>query len=107
MAEAAKPGGKKTPKGGSKGGTRFPRLDMAKALTYSKKLVSKTHNGPQPEQTILVGVFNSKGPMGAVRASALKQYGLMEGDAKGYTASALAREIEGALPHQRPALVQH
>ena len=106
MAETAKPAGKKTSKGGSKGGTRFPRLDIAEALAYSKKLVSKTHNGPQPEQTILVGVFNNKGPEGGVRASALKQYGLLEGDAKGYTASALARNIEAAVPDERPALVR-
>jgi hypothetical protein len=106
MAYPTKPGAKKTPKGGSKGGTRFPRLNIADALAYSKKLVSKTHNGPQPEQTILVGVFNNKGPEGAVRASALKQYGLMEGDAKGYSASSLARQIEAAVPEERPALIQ-
>jgi len=106
MADATKAAAKKTPKGGSKGGTRFPRLDIAEALAYSKKLVSKTHNGPQPEQTILVGVFNNKGAEGGVRASALKQYGLLEGDAKGYTASALARQIEAAVPQERPALVR-
>jgi len=106
MAEPTKAAAKKTSKGGSKGGTRFPRLNIADALAYSKKLVSKTHNGPQPEQTILVGVFNNKGAEGGVRASALKQYGLMEGDAKGYSASPLARQIEAAMPEQRPALVQ-
>ncbi|MGD0468346.1 MAG: hypothetical protein ABSA54_08225 [Terriglobales bacterium] len=106
MAEPTKAAAKKTPKGGSKGGTRFPRLNIADALAYSKKLVSKTHNGPQPEQTILVGVFNNKGAEGVVRASALKQYGLMEGDAKGYSASPLARQIEAAIPEQRSALVQ-
>src|SRR5208282_843231 len=107
MAEAAKTEKRKTPKGGSKGGTRFPRLNIADALAYSKKLVSKTHNGPQPEQTILVGVFKNKGPDGQVRASALKQYGLMEGDAaKGYVASQLARDIEAAVPEERTALVK-
>jgi hypothetical protein len=106
MAEQTKVAGKKPFKGGSKGGTRFPRLNIAEALAYSKKLVSKTHNGPQPEQTILVGVFNNKGPEGEVRASAIKQYGLMEGDANGYSASTLARNIEAAIPEQRPALIQ-
>ncbi len=107
MVEPTKPEKRKTPKGGSKGGTRFPRLNIAEALAYSKKLVSKTHNGPQPEQTILVGVFNNKGPEGGVRASALKQYGLMEGDAaKGYVASQLARDVEAAVPEEKAALIQ-
>jgi hypothetical protein len=88
-------------KGGSKGGTRFPRLKLGEALGYSKKLVSKTFNGPQPEVTVLVGVFNNKGPMGEVRASALKQYGLMEGDKEGYLASALAKKIEAVVPEER------
>ena len=88
-------------KGGSKGGTRFPRLDLKEALGYSKKLVSKTFNGPQPEMTVLVGVFGNKGPHGAVRASALKQYGLMDGDAKGYFASDLAKKIETVVPEEK------
>ena len=106
MAEAAKPEKKKMPKGGRRGGTLFPKINLQKALEYSKKLVSKTHNGPQPEQTILVGVFNNKGPGGGVRASALKQYGLMEGDTAAYSASPLARQIEAAIPEERPALTQ-
>lgn len=107
MAEASKSEKKKMPKGGSKGGTRFPQIDLQKALEYGKRLVSKTHNGPQSEQTILVGVFNNKGPAGQVRASALKQYGLMEGDTdEGFVASQLARDIEGAVPEERLALVQ-
>ena len=105
MAEATKQT-KTLPKGGRKGGTRFPNINLQKALEYAKKLVSKTHSGPQPEQTILVGVFNNKGPVGGVRASALKQYGLMDGDAKGYAASELARDIEAAVPEQRPGLLQ-
>jgi hypothetical protein len=104
MAEAKQPG---KLKGGRKGGTRFPNINLQKALEYTKKLVSKTHGGPQPEQTILVGVFNNKGPIGQVRASALKQYNLMDGDAKeGYVASQLARQIEAALPDEQPRLRQ-
>jgi hypothetical protein len=107
MAEAANSDKRKPPKGGRKGGTRFPQINLQKALEYGKKLVSKTHNGPQPEQTILVGVFNTKGTTGEVRASALKQYGLMEGDTnKGYVASQLARDIEGAIPEERVLLVR-
>jgi len=51
---------KKTmPKGGRKGGTVFPRLTLGKALEYATKLVSKTHIGPQPPNTVLVGVFGT------------------------------------------------
>jgi hypothetical protein len=98
--------GKKQTSGGSKGGTRFPRLNLRDALGYSKKLVSKTFGGPQPEATIFVGVFNNKGPEGGVRASALKQYGLMEGDRKGYFASDLAKKIEAVAPEEKADLVR-
>ena len=106
MSEVNKTAAKKIPKGGRKGGTTFPRLGLADALTYSKRLVSKTHNGPQPVQTVLVGVFNNKGPLGGVRASALKQYGLLQGDSHGYEASPLAKKIEAAVPEERAPLVQ-
>jgi hypothetical protein len=106
MAEAAKPAAKRASKSGSKGGTRFPRLNMAEALGYSKKLVSKTFSGPQAEATILVGVFNNKGPAGAVRASALKQYGLIDGDRNAYTASDLAKKIEAVVPEEKTALIR-
>jgi hypothetical protein len=68
----------KMPKGGRKGGTIFPRLNLKQALEYSKKLVSKTAVAPQPGATILAGVFNNAGPEGKVRLSALKQFGLLE-----------------------------
>jgi hypothetical protein len=108
MAETEKKTAAKqaVPKGGSKGGTRFPRLNMAQALGFSKKLVSKTFSGPQPETTILVGVFNNKGPHGEVRASALKQYGLMDGDRKGYVASDLAKKIEAVVPEEKAELIR-
>jgi len=98
--------GKKPPKGGSKGGTRFPRLTLSQALGYSKKLVSKTFSAPQPEAAILVGVFNNKGAEGEVRASALKQYGLMDGDRKGYLASKLAKDIEAVVPEEKTRLIR-
>jgi len=97
---------KKAPKGGRKGGTTFPRITLEKALQYSDKLVSKTHTGGLPESTILAGVFGTSGPDGQVRASALRQYGLLEGDKTAYTATPLAREIDAALDEEKPALLQ-
>lgn len=93
---------KKTPKGGSKGGTRFPRLSLSKAIEYSKKLVSKTHIGAHPATVILPGVFGSAGPLGQVRASALKQYGLLDGTPKAYEASELAKQVTSATPEDLP-----
>ncbi len=91
-------------KGGSRGGTRYPHLNLVDALTYAEKLVRKTHTGPQSEQTILIGVFDNKGPVGKVRASALKQYGLLDGEAAAYSASDLAKAIEAATPEEKPKL---
>jgi hypothetical protein len=105
MPEAAKQEKKVPPKGGRRGGTLFPKINLQKALEYSKKLVAKTHVARQPADEILPGVFGNSGPEGQVRASALKQFGLMEGDAKGYTSSKLARDIDAALPEERSALL--
>lgn len=106
MAEADTPTVKKPPKGGRKGGTLFPKINLKQAVNYSKKLVSKTHTGPQPETTILPGVFGNAGPNGKVRASALKQFGLLEGEVDAYKASELAREIDAAPEEDRSPLLQ-
>ena len=94
------------PKGGRKGGTTFPRLNLEQAVEYSQKLASKTHTGPQPENVILPGVFGASGAMGKVRASGLKQFGLLEGSPKGYSATDLAKQIVAATEDDRPGLLQ-
>lgn len=106
MAETEKPATKAPPKGGRKGGTMFPKINLEQALGYAKKLVSKTHTGPQPEKTILPGVFGNAGSEGKIRASALKQYGLLEGAADAYKATALARNIEAAPNEDRAPLLR-
>jgi len=64
MAEAEKASAKKTspPKGGRKGGTGYPKVKLEQAVAYAKKLVGKTHTGPQPALTILPGVFEVQQP---------------------------------------------
>lgn len=85
------------PRGGRKGGTSFPRIPLEDCLKYSKKLVAKTHTGPQPRDVIFAGVVGAKSGTGEVRISALKQYGLLKGDTKeNYSATDLAKKIEGA-----------
>jgi len=97
---------KKMPKGGKKGGTRFPQIPLKQAVEFAKKLVARTHTGPQPETIILKGVFNNSGPTGAVRASALKQFGLLEGEASAYTATTLAKGINSAPNEELAPLLQ-
>src|SRR6266496_3026903 len=87
---------KKMPKGGRKGGAQFPQTPLKQAVEFARKLVAKTHNGPQPENIVLKGVFNSATAPGKVRASALKQYDLMQGESTAYDATELARSINSA-----------
>lgn len=101
----AKKKGSRPEGAGRKGGTRFPQEDLSRAVGYAKKLVSKTHSGPQPENNILLSVFNNKGPAGKVRVSVLKQYGLMKGTSKAYEATQLARDITVAPPDELSPLL--
>jgi hypothetical protein len=80
-------------KGGRKGGATFPRIDLKQAVTYSKKLVSKTHTGAQPQAIIYPGVFGVTSSRGAAKASALKQFKLMKGNPAAFEATALAKSI--------------
>jgi hypothetical protein len=85
------------PKGGRKGGSVFPRVALVDAVSYARKLVSKTHTGAQPRDIILSGVVGSKSGIGNIRLSALKQYGFLKGDTKSnFSADDLAKKIEAA-----------
>jgi len=97
---------KKMPRGGRKGGTVFPRLELAKALQYTKKLVAKTHTSPQPARNILPGVFGSSGGRGKIRASALKQYDLLGGPVDAYKATELAKAIDAAPEAEQGPLIR-
>jgi hypothetical protein len=68
--------------------------------------VSKTHTGALPEKTILQGVFGSGTSSGKIRASALKQFGLLEGTVEAYKATKLAKEIDAAPNQDRQPLHQ-
>lgn len=92
------------PKGGRKGGTTFPRLTLTEALTYSDNVARKTTTGPQSVENIRLGVFESKGPRGGVKAAALKQYGLLEEKDDTYNSTQLARAILAAPDEEKPPL---
>lgn len=93
------------PKGGRKGGSVFPRVALTDAISYARKLVSKTHTGPQPQDVIFSGVVGAKGSRGGTRISALKQYGFLKGDLKSnYSADDLAIKIVAAPPDELVSL---
>lgn len=94
------------PKGKRKGGTRFPRYSLKDALPWAKKLVSKTHLGPEPREVIFAGVLGSASSTGEIKISALKQYNLVEGPAKAYTATRLARAIDAAPDEETMPLLR-
>lgn len=97
MSTAPEKKTRQMPKGGRKGGTTFPRVALNDAIGYARKLVSKTHTGPQPSEVILSGVVGAKGGKGAVRMSALKQYGFLKGNTKtDFSAADLAKKIAAA-----------
>ena len=98
---------RKMPKGGRKGGAVFPRDPLSESIASARKLVSKTHVAPQPIDIIHSGVVGAKSGRGNVKVSALKQYGLLEGDNKsGFFASSLAKNIASALPEEIQNLYQ-
>lgn len=89
------------PKGGRKGGAMYPRVTLKDAIGYARKLVNKTHIGPQPRDVIMSGVVGATSGIGNVRISALKQYGLLSGDEKiKYSATDLAKSISSAIPDE-------
>jgi hypothetical protein len=96
LLQSAKKEKPEMPKGGRKGGKIFPRIGLEQALAYAKRLVSKTAIAPQPEATVLAGVFDNSGSDGKIRLSAVKQFGLLDGTATAYKATQLARDIEAA-----------
>lgn len=89
------------PKGGRKGGSVFPRVALTEAISYARKLVSKTHTNAQPKDLIFSGVVGTKSGTGDVRMSALRQYGFLKGDAKSnFSADDLAKKIAAAPPEE-------
>ncbi len=104
MAESEMKAKTKPPKGGRKGGTLYPKIALQDALDYGEKLVSKTHTGAQSATIILPGVFGSASNTGKVRASALKQFGLLAGEADAYEATELAKKIVAATQEERTGL---
>lgn len=99
---------KKTmPKGGRKGGAVFPRTALDESVANSKKLVSKTHVQPQPLDIIYSGVVGAKSGRGAVKISALKQYGFLQGSqSDGFSATDLAKKISSAPIEELDSLYQ-
>lgn len=88
---------KAPPAGGKKGGAVFPRYALESSVGAAKRLVSKSHAGPVSKDIYFSGVLQATGPTAEVKASSLKQYGLVHGTAQtGLTATSLAKTIVNA-----------
>lgn len=83
-----------------KGGTRYPKYRLEDALLWSKKLVSRTHTAPQPQDVIFAAVVESRGSTADIKVSALRQYGLLDGKSSAYIATDLAKKIAHAPPEE-------
>lgn len=86
-----------------KGGTRFPQDSLANIVRYIKGLCSKTHIKPIDINQLNSGVFGlgASSATGKVKSSSMKQYGLLDGGYKGFSASKLAKEINMASPEEK------
>jgi hypothetical protein len=91
------------PRGGRKGGQTFPRVALREAVSYAHRLVSEVGAGAQPRQSLLAKVLGTTSARGAVKLSAMKQFGLLEGDLRSlFRPTLLARAL--ACDHGGPGL---
>jgi hypothetical protein len=83
-------------------------LTLEKAAEYAARLAGKTHNGSEPAGIIYPGVFGTAADSatGAIRASALKQFGFLEGKLDAITATALARQLAVTEGTERQPILQ-
>jgi hypothetical protein len=82
-------------KRGKKGGTSFPRYSLAHLNQFLSEFASKTHTSTINISQLNAGVFKlgANSPKGKIKSSALKQFGLLEGDYKKAKASELCSNI--------------
>lgn len=82
-------------KRGKKGGTQFPRYSLEHLHPLLKSLASKTHTNTITIEQLNAGVFGvgANSPVGKVKSSALKQFGLITGDYKKIKSSELTSRI--------------
>jgi len=95
-------------KRGKKGGTTFPRYGLKHLSAFLKSLVSKTHINTIDIAQINAGVFGvgAKSIPGKVKCSALKQFGLLEGDYTKFKATELCSKITIADSGEQKFLFQ-
>lgn len=82
-------------KRGKKGGTQFPRYSLKHLSNYLSGLIGKTHTSSITIEQLSSGVFGvgPKSTTGQIKCSALKQYGLLEGNYKKLDSTTLCSEI--------------
>lgn len=95
-------------KRGRKGGTPFPRYSLSHMNAFLKALISKTHTATINMDQLSAGVFGigAKSDIGKIKASAMKQFGLLEGDYTKFKAPELATKIEMSEGVEKITLLQ-
>ena len=95
-------------KRGKKGGTQFPRYSLKHLVSFLGTLMGKTHTSAINIEQLNAGVFNvsANSPKGKVKFSALKQFGLVEGDYKAINSTQLCSDIEMNDGESRIAALQ-
>lgn len=90
-------------KRGKKGGTMFPRYSLENLNAHLNSFVSKTHTNPISIEQLNAGVFGvgSQSIAGKIKYSALKQFGLLDGEYKKIKATELASKISMAEGDER------
>jgi hypothetical protein len=82
-------------KRGKKGGTRFPRYSLKHLVALLDSFLGKTHTSTISIEQLNAGVFNvsANSPKGKTKFSALKQFGLADGDYKKINSTSLCSDI--------------
>lgn len=95
-------------KRGKKGGISFPRYSLKHLIPFLKIIVSKTHINTIDLAQINAGVFavGAKSTYGKVKCSALKQFGLLEGDYTKFKATELCSKITNSDGGEQTLLIQ-
>lgn len=82
-------------KRGKKGGTRFPRYSLKHLTGLLDSFLGKTHTSTITIEQLSAGVFSmsATSPNGKTKFSAMKQFGLADGDYKKIASTDLCSEI--------------
>lgn len=77
----------------ARGGAQFPTHDLEACVGWAEKLVAKTHSGPQTVDIVYAGVVGAKGWRGRAKLTAMRHFGLLQGENTKISASSEAKVL--------------